>query len=339
MESHTVPRKLLEQFAYYDRVTRSKRLWRYEKGRSPFPRVSPRTATRIEGHFSHPDDVGKEQELETRLNREFEDPVNNFLFEITDPNFRPTDKRRRQLTFYVTLLFMRSEARRKASDYVPDILERACELFTENESQVLTVVGKWTLDIGGPLLTTEQVVKFARDLAQKSRETRDPQRGYLGMIENAMSHLDEKIFGGEWKYIRTDPSDPFVISDAPVITWNRMSDGSLSYGGGFHRPDVEVILPVSPVVCLHIQPCVERSIQCHRPTVNEVNAAQAAFATRACFSNVNSQKINHAFQDNFGKGEIGVKTFTLWHRVDTVIYEYRMARDGRSFREVQYAYS
>ena len=35
MLSHTVPKKLLEHFAFDDPVTRSKRLWRYEKGRPP----------------------------------------------------------------------------------------------------------------------------------------------------------------------------------------------------------------------------------------------------------------------------------------------------------------
>ena len=79
MESHTVPRKLLEQFAYDDAITGSKRLWRYEKGRPPYKKASPRTATRINRHFSDPDDATKESEIEKRLNREFEEPVNKFL--------------------------------------------------------------------------------------------------------------------------------------------------------------------------------------------------------------------------------------------------------------------
>ena len=50
-------------------------------------------------------DATNEAELEVRLNREFENPVNNFLFEMSNPRFVLTDARRRQLTFYVTLLF------------------------------------------------------------------------------------------------------------------------------------------------------------------------------------------------------------------------------------------
>jgi uncharacterized protein DUF4238 len=112
VESHTVPRKLLEQFAHDDAITKSKRLWRYEKGRPPYKKASPRTATRIDRRFSDPEDATKESEIEARLNREFEEPVNKFLFEIADPGFVPTEERRRLLTFYVTLLFQRSEANR-----------------------------------------------------------------------------------------------------------------------------------------------------------------------------------------------------------------------------------
>ena len=321
MESHTVPKKLLEQFAYDDAITGSKRLWRYEKGRLPYKKASPRTATRINCHFLDPGDAAKEPEIEKRLNREFEEPVNKFLFEITDPSFIPTEERRRQLTFYVTLLFQRSEARRLASKHLQEVFKHALELFIENESQVLTVAAKWSLEFGC-LVTKEQVVKMARAHSGEHFEGANAQRSYVEMIQKVMSELDNKIFSGEWNYIRTDPTDPFIISDAPVVTWQRMRDGALSYGLGFHRPDVEVLLPISPVVCLHIQPDVKRSSVARRPTVREVNAAQAAFAARSCFSNIESAEIDRIFQENFGKGEIGVNCFTIWHRnYDTAMYD------------------
>ena len=63
---------------YDDPITKSRRLWRYQKGRSPYPNASPRTATRWDGHFADPADSAKEAEIEVRLKREFEDPVNEF---------------------------------------------------------------------------------------------------------------------------------------------------------------------------------------------------------------------------------------------------------------------
>jgi Protein of unknown function (DUF4238) len=256
MQSHTVPRKLLEQFSYDDAITDSKRLWRYEKGRPPYKKASPRTATRIDRHFSDPEDAAKESEIENRLNREFEEPVNKFLFEMADPCFISTDERRRQLTFYVTLLFQRSEARRLASTHLQEVLEHALKLFTGNESQVLTVAAKWSLELGC-LMTEDPVIKMALAHSGDHFKGTNAQRSYIGMIQKVMSELDKVLFSGEWNYIRTVPTDPFILSDAPVVTWHRRRDGALSYGLGFHRPDVEVLLPISPLVCLHIQPNVK----------------------------------------------------------------------------------
>ena len=335
MQSHTVPRKLLEQFAYDDPVTAAKRLWRYEKDRPPYWKASPRTATRIDGHFSHPEVAAKEAELETRLNREFEEPVNSFLFEIGDLDFVPTDGRRRQLTFYVTLLFNRSKARRKASTHLQRVSEHALRLFLENESQVQTVAAKWSMDlllgdlVKHGLVTRELVIASARACAAKFPTEVKAQKSYLNTIEEAMSHIDDKLLAGEWNYVRTTPTNPFIISDAPVVTWERASNGDLSYGMGFHRANVEVLLPISPLVCLHIQPDVERTMPSVRPSVSEVNAAQAAFAARFCFSNVESTVIDRIVQENLGKAELGVKGFTVWHKnYETAMFDILM-NDGQ----------
>ncbi len=324
MQSHTVPRKLLEQFAYDDADTKSKRLWRYEKDRPAFKKASPATATCIDHHFSHPDDATKEAEIERRLNQEFEDPVNNFLFEITNPGFVPTDERRRQLTFYVTLLFQRSRARREGSTHTQQMFEHALELFIQNESQVLTLAAKYFLE-SGVFYTPSLVVKRARALCAPQLKEKNTQKGYIGSLQHMMSTPDKALFQGEWKCIRTVPTDPFIISDAPVVTWRRKHDGTLSYGVGFQTPDVEVILPISPLVCLHIHPDVKRSVAGRKPTVLEVNTAQAAFATQHCFSNIQSAEIDRVFQENVGKAKIGVNCFTISHRnFDTAVYDFLM---------------
>src|SRR5580704_8349535 len=79
MKSHTVPKKLLELFAFDDPVTRSKRLWRYQKGRTPYGRAAPKTATRFDGHFADPANATREAQLEEQLERKFEHPVNQFI--------------------------------------------------------------------------------------------------------------------------------------------------------------------------------------------------------------------------------------------------------------------
>jgi hypothetical protein len=65
------------------------------------------------------------------------------------------------------------------------------------------------------------------------------------------------------------------------------------------------------------------------PTVQEINTAQAAFASRYCFTNINSAEIDSALQPNFGKAKLGVTAFTIWHRnYDNSVYELLM-NDGK----------
>ena len=167
MQSHTVPRKLLDQFAFDDPVTGSRRMWRYERGKPPRWDASPRTATRIDGHLAAPDNAAMEEILERRLNREIEEPVNQFLFQIGQPGFRATEEQRRQLTLYVTLLFLRSDARKKASGHTQEVKRHAINKFLANDLQVFNVSAKWSIDLllsgkmPGRLVTHADVVKAA----------------------------------------------------------------------------------------------------------------------------------------------------------------------------------
>src|ERR1700722_16944095 len=74
MFSHTVPKKLLEQFAYHEVRTKSRRLWQYQKGLPPWWKASPGRATAWDGHFADPANAAQEEQIELRLKQEFEDP-------------------------------------------------------------------------------------------------------------------------------------------------------------------------------------------------------------------------------------------------------------------------
>jgi hypothetical protein len=336
MKSHTVPRKLLEQFAKYNERTKSLRLWRYEKGRLPYPNASPRTATRIDGAYSHPDIRAKEAELEKRLAKEFEEPVNQFLFQIIDPAFEATDERRRSLTKYVTLLFNRSDARRKATRHLQMVTIQAINSFIDNDRQVQTVAAKWSIDlllsgnIQGAIVSPDEVRRAARALLQNYDTEHNRQASYAESIERAMSYFDDKLYSGMWRFLKATASEPFIISDAPVVTWERLEKpGQFAYGMGFHRSNVEVFLPLSPLVCLHILPNVERTKPMHEPTTREVNYAQAAFAGRFCFANIQSDEIDAIMQRNYGKAKLGETAFTVWHRnYESSVYDLLM-NNGR----------
>src|SRR5271166_3830924 len=263
MQSHTVPKRLLRQFSYRDISTGSWRLWRYEKGRPPSPKASPKTATRIDGHFADPSDAQLEADVERRLADEIEDPVNRFVVELCDPSFVMTDTQRGQMTQYITLLFNRSMARRAATRHIMDVRNYALKQFLENKSQLETVAVQWNLDAHFQgvrlerLITSEDVARAARRLMAGGPSASEEQKSYARSIVHAMAEFDETLFRGEWKLLGATQEVPFILSDAPVVTWERLAPDDFSYGIGFHRPNVEVFLPVSPLTCLQILPRVE----------------------------------------------------------------------------------
>lgn len=105
-----------------------------------------------------------------------------------------------------------------------------------------------------------------------------------------------------------------MIGDAPVVTWERTQGRSLMLGQGFSRPNLEVLLPVSPSVCLHLLPTVNRTRPVITPAPVEVNIAQASFATKHCFTNIRSLTLDKTLQAHFGKTQLGANAFTLGHQ-------------------------
>jgi hypothetical protein len=79
------------------------------------------------------------------------------------------------------------------------------------------------------------------------------------------------------------------------------------------RKNVEAFLPVSPTACVHVLPLVERSRPVRTPAAEEVNMAQAAFATEHCFTNVYSPEVDATLQSQFGKFRLGIEGFSLRH--------------------------
>jgi len=331
IESHTVPQSLLERFAYHDPHTGSLRLWRYAKGRPPYKKQSPKSATRYGGHFSDPENAEAEAEIELRLAREFENPVNQFVHLLGDPAFIRTDERRLQLTRYVTLLFLRSKSRRQGTKHIQELKRQALDKFLSNESQLLTVATNWNVDLicrgvrmSSPI-TKEEVAARAREYFERLPAEDAEQQQYMVGIRNGMANPDEAMYRGDWNILTTTPDRPFIISDSPVVTWQRDSAATIYHGGGFQRPNVEVLLPVSSTSCLHVLPAVARAQPVIVPTVDEVNIAQAAFAYRYCFAAIYTPEIDALVQRYISTARIGENVFTVWHRnYDNAIYDILM---------------
>jgi hypothetical protein len=163
------------------------------------------------------------------------------------------------------------------------------------------------------MVTREEVVAAIENTIAKHSSADEAQRRYVQSVETMMDFADENMLNGHWGILRAEPDKPFVIGDAPVVTWERSDNNRLHFGLGFARPNVEAFLPVSPTACLHVLPRVERTQPLRAPSVVEVNMAQAALATAHCFTNICSAEIDAVLQARFGLLRIGIEGFSLRH--------------------------
>ena len=301
----------------------------------PYPRASPKTATRIDGFFAKSDDQAAEGIIERKLAEKIEDPVHKFISKFDDPAWSIDEHQRRQMTRYIILLFNRCEARKEGTKHTQKIQAITLQRFLDDEVRLITVAAQWNIKalLGGKrlpgLITAHTVAVAAKRLMHYLQTDLAHQDAFVNLIVTALagSHTpqaDEAMIEGEWKVIRTDPNEPFIISDTPVVTWERLAHG-FNFGIGFERANLEVIVPVSPLSCLYILPAVERMTTPIMPTIREVNIAQAAFSHRACFADRKSEEIDRLVQENIHKVKIGRNAFTLWHRkFDEVFYDTMM---------------
>lgn len=339
MDSHTVPRFLLDRFAYDDTVVKkSRRLWQYTKGRAPWAFASPKTATRIPGHLADPANADREAKMETRLNQEFENPVRQFLPLFQYRTFAPSMLQIRQMTRYVTLLWNRSQNRRKATKEQIAMSIDFTREFIADEQKMARVAGFWTMEmlrlgfqLGRPVSSMD-VRESAEKIIATMQTEEHQQTAYVDSMERAMALTEPALENGRWNTVQTDLEHPFVIGDAPVVTWRRRENGVLDYGFGLNTPDVEVILPISSTECIQVEPAVQRTLRVKPPRINEVNHAQAAFATKYCYAHKCDLGIDKLLQIVFSQRQIGVNAFTVRHRnYADIMFEIFMS-GGASFR-------
>jgi hypothetical protein len=253
MFSHTVPRKLLEQFTYDDPRTKSKRLWQYQKGLPPWWKASPARATAWDGYFADPKNSEKEAELEARLEREFEAPVNQFI-EGIDGSFAWSDEKVRLLTGYISTLFNRSRARKQGSGQMVNLRLDALRNLLKDDVKLGLMAHRKMQDMieGGGTVCGRVTLAMERAAIRKTiAEYSRPdaaQRDYIRTMETMMTYPANELLQGVWSIIVTDAAQPFVIGDAPVVTWERIDTNTLSLGIGFGKPNVEVFFPSPPLL-------------------------------------------------------------------------------------------
>ena len=181
----------------------------------------------------------------------------------------------------------------------------------------MQIIAKYTIDLipGGlrRMVTKEEVHRAIDNTIAEHTNGDFAQRGYLHTMETMMALSDERMKNGEWRILRAQPDSPFVIGDAPVVTRERTDQNPLIFGQGFARPNVEAFVPIFPTACLHVLPAVERTRLVRTPSTDEVNRAQAAFATQHCFTNLRSMDIDATLQPYFRNSPPRNRRFRLDH--------------------------
>lgn len=316
MKSHTVPEKLLRQFAFKHPV-KGLRLWRYQKGRGPYWDVSPSKATVVDGQFSDPRDVGREERIETELNQRFENPVHDFIEQLGFRTFVLGANHAAALGPYIALLWHRSKARKAVSRLHRDLSITTFETLKGRGDLLERIAASWSQDKfrrgQSQSVGADKVIETIDRFIERFSSPDHDQASYADTMERVMEDEDTTFDGASWGVVHTAPENPFVIGDAPVVTWHRDQQGVAQYGIGFRQPNVEVFLPVSPTACLHVLPDVPRTRAVITPRAIEVNAAEAAFAG-ACYTNLRSSSLNQHLQQHFGRAEMGVNAFSIAHR-------------------------
>lgn len=241
-----------------------------------------------------------------------------------------------QLTRYITLLFNRSRNRRNATRENTQIQVESLQSLLANDHQISQIAARWTIGQIGIGISPEEATVTADEVRERLNETIERiqteehiQTTYVDAMERALASFDQTIAGGRWGILSTTPDNPFIIGDAPVVTWIR-GGNFLHYGFGFQRPNVEVLLPVCPTACLHVLPAVPRNQQLLTPTVSEVNEAQASFASEYCYAHTNSPVLNDLIQCRIGRRRIGVYLFSVRHRnYSNTMFELLMSGGSR----------
>lgn len=318
MKSHTVPQKLLEQFAFKHPVKKL-RLWRYQKNRKPYWDVSPSIATVVDGQFSDPRNSAREERIETNLNQRFENSVHGFIEQLGFRTFVFGANHANLLAPYIALLWHRSKARKAVTSLHHDLTIETAENLKKRNDLLERIAASWTQDKinQGKILNepvgVDKVIEMIDRFIEKFKSPDHIETSYADTMERVMKDEDATFDGARWGIVHTELDNPFVIGDAPVVTWYRDLQGVTHNGIGFREPNVEVLLPVSPTACLHILPNVRRTRTVITPRVFEVNAAEAAFA-EACYTNIGSDSLNQHLQRYFGRAKMGINAFSLRHK-------------------------
>jgi hypothetical protein len=91
------------------------------------------------------------------------------------------------------------------------------------------------------MVTKEMAIQAIDNRIAEETTPDAAQRRYTATMETMMAFDDQGLRNGEWRIILTHPDKPFVIGDAPVVTWERTDQYAIVHGQGFAQPKFGIV--------------------------------------------------------------------------------------------------
>jgi hypothetical protein len=156
LSHHAPPLALLERFTFKDKSRKGRAIWAYEKGKEPRPTRSLTSEGSQHGYFSGSTDGSSEEELDAKLNLDFEVPFNRLLPIIdSDVHIFESAEAKRACALYVASLYHRSQARRSAVREQSQILQNSVRNFIEDDFQMRVFAAKLNVELAQPIYLDE----------------------------------------------------------------------------------------------------------------------------------------------------------------------------------------
>ena len=233
---HAPPKRLLEQFTYKDKTSRSGRaIVVFERGR---PSRSSRDLAGecVErGYFAGATSGESDVDIDKRYNGEYEGPFNRLLPAFTsDLHVFSSAEVRKVAAVYVAHLFRRSVAVREASqkhtnEAIQDLRDIAAdEVRLRNYSSMISM--KF-----GRLVPLDEVREALQKHCDHDSSDEGRQSRFVDDLDRGTKHTSSQLELLIWQTLKTTKDNPVYISDTPVISKAIDPELGVHYGVGIGR--------------------------------------------------------------------------------------------------------
>ena len=140
-------------------------------------------------------------------------------------------------------------------------------------------------------ITVDQVQKYFENPEEYFKLSTDEKHA-MGMSLVISKDIYYELMDMNWCLCKAPSGYYFITSDAPLVAFVLYSDSFAMIGSGFGLDNVEVIIPISPFVCLYMsRKHPQRYRAVNKKFVMEINRRTAWNAERLIISNIKTKYV------------------------------------------------